>query len=112
MPLETWEVGPENPSTTVLEATAVGLPVIVVPEYDETCNMLLENEVAIGFARAHPESLSQSISKLASDATLRKRVSTNACRLIEKEMSWKRLAEKTLDIYNSATVTRHNRRSF
>lgn len=89
---------PGNPSVTAIEAAAVGLPVIV-PEDDDVYRILLDNKAAIGFTRGSCESLAQELVRLANDRELRRRISMNACQLIKHEMSWARLAEKTIDIY-------------
>lgn len=89
---------PGNPTITAIEAAAVGLPVIV-PEDDDAYRILLEREAAISFERGDPLSLAQALARLVRDSELRRRISANARQLVETEMSWEKLAQKTIDIY-------------
>ncbi len=94
-------VWPGNCSITVLEAVATGLPVII-PNKDLNYKILSDNNAAIGFERRNVNSLSEAILKLLNDSELYSRIIENSSRLFMETLSWKGIAQKSIDTYKSA----------
>jgi len=94
-------VWPGNCSITVLEAVATGLPVII-PNKDLNYKILSDNNAAVGFERRNVNSLSEAILKLLNDSELYSRIIENSSRLFMETLSWKGIAQKSIDTYKSA----------
>ena len=94
-------IWPGNPSITVIEAIATGLPVIV-PIDDHAYKILFENEAAVGFERGNTESLIGIISELVTDAEFRFKLSINSLAITADLLSWEKIAKKSISIYLKA----------
>lgn len=94
-------VWPGNCSITVLEAVATGLPVII-PNKDLNYKILSDNNAAVGFKRRNVNSLSEAILKLLNDSELYSRIIENSSILFMETLSWKGIAQKSIDTYKSA----------
>nr|WP_319374732.1 glycosyltransferase family 4 protein [uncultured Methanobacterium sp.] len=91
-------VWPGNHSITVIEASLTGLP-IIIPDNILAYKIFTENCAGIGFQRGNVNQLAELITQLASDKPLRDKLMLNAIKLGETTLSWKKIAEKTIDIY-------------
>jgi len=94
-------VWPGDHTITAIEAAATGLPVII-PLYNPAYLILFNNQSAIGFERGNINSLYEKISMLIEDTKKREKISTQALRIVEKELSWEIIAKKSLQIYIKA----------
>lgn len=92
-------VWPGNPSITVIEAIAAGLPVIV-PENDLAYKILFDNHATMGFKRGDKASLSAAMLSLMENESNRSALSINAMQLVANELSWEKIAEKSIHIYS------------
>lgn len=93
-------VWPGDPSITVIEAVATGLPVII-PANDPAYQILVESNASICFERGNIESLSTAILKLIKNQNMRYKLIENNLNLVEKTLSWNKVAEKSISIYFS-----------
>jgi glycosyltransferase involved in cell wall biosynthesis len=84
---------------TLLEAWAADLPVLAttVGGIPDVC-VHLENSVLV--EPKNPEALAGGMRLLLGDRALSKRISKNGKRLVNERYSWKKVAEKTLQVYN------------
>jgi glycosyltransferase involved in cell wall biosynthesis len=92
-------VWPGAHSITAVESAATGLP-IIVPEHNLSYRVLLENESAIGFTRRNEESLKNSLIHLLTDQNVREKIRENCLKTAMEILSWKKIAEKSINIYN------------
>lgn len=93
-------VWPGDPSITVIEAVATGLPVIV-PEDDPAYQVLVEGNASICFERGNIDSLSTAILKLIKNKNMRYKLIENSLNLVEETLSWNKVAAKSISIYSS-----------
>lgn len=93
-------VWPGDPSITVIEAVATGLPVIV-PIMDVAYDILFNNNAAIGFERGNIESLSNAILEIIEKKELHSQISENCKLLAVNALSWEKIAEKSISIYST-----------
>jgi len=93
-------VWPGDPSITVIEAVATGLPVII-PKNDPAYQVLVESNASICFERRNVDSLSTAILKLIKNQNMRYKLIENNLNLVEKTLSWNKVAEKSISIYLS-----------
>jgi glycosyltransferase involved in cell wall biosynthesis len=84
---------------TLLEAWAAGLPVLAtrVGGIPDVC-VHLDNSVLA--EPKNPEALANGMRLLLEDRVLAKRISENGRQLVNERYSWKKVAEKTLQVYN------------
>ena len=54
-----------------------------------------------------PEALAEAIVKLLKDEKLRKKMGENAYRKMKEELSWDKIAEKTIEVYKAAIREKH-----
>ena len=92
-------IWPGSHSITVIEAVATGLPVIL-PEEDQAYGILFKTDAAVGFKRGNPDSLSESVLKLLHDSNLRTKMTSNSLFLVKNTLSWRKIAERTIEIYS------------
>ena len=90
-------VWPGDHSIGVLEAISSGLPVIV-PKDDKAYEILFKHKAAIGFKRKNIKSLKNSIVRL-SNKTEAEKIKKNGLLLISNILSWKNIAQKSIEIY-------------
>lgn len=95
-------VWPGDPSISVIEAVACGLPVIV-PLNDQAYKIVLDNGAGTGFARKNPSALSSSICALADSEQYRLDMSRRASSLARDVLSWQRIAKQSLEVYEEAS---------
>lgn len=93
-------VWPGDHSITVIEAIATGLPVIV-PENDLAYKILFENKAALGFERGNPDAITNKIAELIENHDLYSEIANNALSLVEKTLSWNKIAEESISIYST-----------
>jgi glycosyltransferase involved in cell wall biosynthesis len=93
-------VWPGDPSITVLEALATGLPT-VVPKNELAYGRILAENAAIGFTRGDVDSLAEGIEALVESPRLMNDIANNARRLTNDSLSWRQLAEKSTSLYLS-----------
>jgi len=94
----------ENFGNVVLEAMAVGTPVVVSPGVglasavmDAGCGMVVEPE---------PAALAAALERLWSDAPLRRAMGEQGRALAERAYSWRRIAGQMADLYRSILEAR------
>jgi len=92
-------VWPGDHSITVIEAVGTGLPVIV-PSNDLAYKVLFDANAAVGFTRGDVNSLQSAIESTISDQRLRTDMSRRAEGLVKDELSWEKIARKSIDIYS------------
>jgi len=93
-------VWPGNPSITVIEAIATGLPVIL-PQHELAYGILFRNGAALGFKRGDPSSLAESALKLLYDSNSKSQITSHALALVEDVLAWNRIAQRSIDIYST-----------
>lgn len=92
-------VWPGDPSITVIEAVATGLP-IIIPKDDHAYRVIIQNGAGIGFIRRDVQSLHDSIISLVNDHSLRSEVSNKCVILTKSTLSWEKIAEESIRIYS------------
>lgn len=97
-------VWPGSPSISIVEAMAVGLPIVICkyPEKrDDAYDVmhLLEYENGLSFFRGDHVALAECIEKLFSDRRLRVKMSKNSRRLVEEKLNWINISKKYLECY-------------
>jgi len=100
-------VWPGAPSISIVEAMSTGLPIIIAgyprpreDAYDTT--HLLANGNGLSFQRRSISELSSCIMKLTSDERLRKEMGRRSRKLVEEKLSWRKIAEQYLKIYEQS----------
>jgi glycosyltransferase involved in cell wall biosynthesis len=93
-------IWPGDHSITVIEASATGLP-IIIPNNILAYKILVENDAAVSFTRGNPNSLADLIINLSLNVNQRDIISGNAIKLTKNELSWKKIARKSIDIYSN-----------
>jgi GT2 family glycosyltransferase/glycosyltransferase involved in cell wall biosynthesis len=84
----------------ILEALAVGLPVVATPLAATGIGAIDGENILIAKS---PEQFAAKVSDLLSDAPLREKLSLNGRRLIEERFDWKVLAKKMEEVYAELT---------
>jgi glycosyltransferase involved in cell wall biosynthesis len=92
-------VWPGDPSITVIEALGTGLP-IIVPSDDLGYKVVFDANAAVGFKRGDADALQSAIRSAIHDARLRSEVSMRAEMLVKDELSWERIALKSINVYS------------
>lgn len=92
-------VWPGDPSITVIEAVATGLPVII-PEDDPAYQILVENDSSICFERGNFYSLSTAILKLIKNESERCKLTEHSLNIVEEALSWNKVAARSVSIYS------------
>lgn len=91
----------EGLPTVLLEAMACGVPVVATKVSGTT--EVVQNEVnGILVPPRNPASLSEAILGITKDDSLARRLAQNARKTIEEKFSFEIVAERTLNVYNSA----------
>ena len=88
---------PGNPSNTMLEAMACGLP-IVVPKWPESEYLEKSGGVSY-FKKDNASELRRILSKLINDVNYRKTRGQNAAKYLKLNLSWKKIAANTVNYY-------------
>ena len=94
-------VWPGTNSITAIEAAATGLP-LVLPDHDLAYKILFNNQAAVGFKRRNVKSLANAILDLLDNSELSNQIVNNSSRLFTETLSWKGIAQKSIDTYKSA----------
>ena len=90
-------VWPAECSMTMIEASSTKLPIIVADH--EAIKTRIKNDNGFVFKRGDVNQLTAHIEKLIKNDKLRKEMGRNGRNLIEKELSWKNIAIKTVELY-------------
>jgi glycosyltransferase involved in cell wall biosynthesis len=93
-------VWPGDPSITVIEAIATGLPVIL-PQHELAYGILFRNGAALGFKRGDPISLAKSVLKLVYDSNLKSKITNRSFSLVADTLAWNKIAQRSIDIYST-----------
>jgi len=92
-------VWPGDHSITVIEAVGTGLPVIV-PSDDLGYKVLFDANAAVRFKRGDMDELQIAIKSTISNRRLRSDISGKAEELVKDELSWEKIARKSIGIYS------------
>jgi len=90
-------VFPGKLGITTIEAVATGLPVIVCK--NDATEFIIQNNNGLSFKRGDVEELTQKIREYINNPTKRKKHKQNAVQLVENKLSWKKIAERSIEIY-------------
>jgi len=85
---------PFQSSMSAIDAMACGLPIIVVDELKDR----LSNNNGFGIREGNIEDLWKAIKKLVEDKILREEMGKRGREMVEKEMSWEKVAKRFIDI--------------
>ncbi len=94
-------VWPGDPTITVLEAMAAGLP-SVLPDGDPAYARFMETGSCASFTRGSGTCLAGRLADLIADPSLRQRLGARARDVVVREFSWEVIAARTLEIYERA----------
>ncbi len=83
---------------TLLEALSAGLPIVATP-VGNAPDVLEHDRNALIVPPASPERISQSVLRLLQDTELRQRLGKNARNTVIKKLTWQRVSEQTLHVY-------------
>ncbi len=97
-------VWPGAHSITVLEAMAAGLA-CVIPIDELAYQPVIEAGACAGFSSKEPDALVNAIESVATDQDLRASLSTKGRTLVEQKLSWSRIAEDLIEVYQDAVST-------
>ncbi len=92
--LQTWGL-------VVFEAMAQGIPVIVSKSTGAS-EVLSHRENSVLVDPKTPRAIKDAVISLASDPVFYSRVAKNARRFVEENISWKKYAQKMLEVFNKA----------
>ena len=87
-------VWPGDASIGMLQALSCGLP-LIIPEWFGS-GYLKKQGIAVTFPRGNFQLLAEIINKLSKNYDLRRKISEKAKNYIKNELSWKKIAEKSL----------------
>lgn len=93
-------VWPGLPSITVIEAAATGLPVIL-PASEVSYQVLYESSAAHSFGEPELESLVDALRRLVENPSMRSSLSVNAMRVASETLSWKHIARRSINLFES-----------
>lgn len=82
----------------ILESMAVGLPVVTFPHRVSEMGAKHQEHVLIA---GSPEAFSKNITRLATDMALRKKVTTQARKLIEEKYAWEQIGKEMNKVWKS-----------
>lgn len=91
-------IWPGSPSISTIEALATGLP-IVVPKEDLAYKIVLDNAAAYGYQGGDVVSLEKSILDIINNPNLREQLKNNSIDLVSTTLSWEKIAERSIEIY-------------
>jgi glycosyltransferase involved in cell wall biosynthesis len=98
-------VWPGNPSITIVEAIAAGLPVIVPKSndcYTTTLHHYVEYGNGLEFDRGNPKQLYLCLEKIVDDEGLRKEMGSKSRKLAVEKLNWTSIALMTQRLYEKA----------
>ena len=90
-------VWPGKLGITIIEALAVGLPIVVCKS--KATEFLISNDNGLSFERKDVSDLTTKLEKYVRDHEMRERHGKNSFELVKKELSWKALAKRSIEIY-------------
>jgi len=93
-------VWPGSPSITIIEAMAVGLP-IVIPLLRNTSH-LFGYDVGFHFTRGRASELEKCLEQLVSNKNLRQKKGLEAQRMVTERLNWASVNEETVSVYKKA----------
>jgi glycosyltransferase involved in cell wall biosynthesis len=88
----------EGLGIVLLEAMACGLPVIG-SDVGGIPDIIKDGKTGLLARQKEPESLAEKITKIFSDAPLRRKLVENGYQMVEKNFSWDTISEKFIEIY-------------
>jgi glycosyltransferase involved in cell wall biosynthesis len=88
----------EGLGVVLLEAMACGLPVIG-SDVGGIPDIIIDGETGLLARQKEPGSLAEKITKIFSDAPLRRKLVENGYQMVEKNFSWDTISEKFIEIY-------------
>jgi glycosyltransferase involved in cell wall biosynthesis len=88
----------EGLGVVLLEAMACGLPV-VGSAVGGIPDIIINGETGLLARQKEPDSLAEKITKIFSDASLRRKLVENGYQMVEKNFSWDTISEKFIKIY-------------
>jgi glycosyltransferase involved in cell wall biosynthesis len=88
----------EGLGVVLLEAMACGLPV-VGSAVGGIPDIIKDGETGLLARQKEPDSLAEKITKIFSDASLRRKLVENGYQMVEKNFSWDTISEKFIEIY-------------
>jgi glycosyltransferase involved in cell wall biosynthesis len=91
-------VWPGKLGITIIESLSCGLPIIVAET--KATEFLIVNDNGISLPDTSPSTIANAIRKYAKSTELRRIHGSNARQLAEKNLSWKSIAKKSIDIYH------------
>ncbi len=93
-----WGSLREGFSNAVLEAQALGLPV-VAGEYPENVKFVQQNKIALPVERRNPEDIANKLELLIKNPSLRKEIGLNARKFVKEGFTLDKQAEEFLKLY-------------
>lgn len=93
-------VWPKNPSISMLEAMASGLP--LVTPFWQGSNYLKVSGGVVYFESNNIDSLTKELDNLIKNEKLRIKIGNNAQKYIKNQLSWETITKKVLDFYQTA----------
>jgi glycosyltransferase involved in cell wall biosynthesis len=88
----------EGLGVVLLEAMACGLPV-VGSDVGGIPDIIKDGETGLLARQKEPDSLAEKITRIFSDAPLRRKLVENGYQMVEKKFSWDTISEKFIEIY-------------
>jgi len=92
-------VWPGTNSISVIEALGTELPVII-PKGDVAYKIVFDASAAIGFEKHDIHSLAAALGNLIRSPGIRLELSNNARILVKENLSWAKVAERSIDLYS------------
>ena len=90
-------VWPGKLGITIIEALAVGLPIVVCKS--KATEFLISNDNGLSFERKDVSDLTTKLEKYVRDHEMREWHGKNSLELVNKELSWEVIAKKSIQIY-------------
>ncbi|OEU42515.1 hypothetical protein BGV40_09125 [Methanosarcina sp. Ant1] len=91
-------VWPGTSSISVIEALGTELP-LILPKRNDDYKVVFDASAAIGFEKNDIYSLAAALGDLIRSPEMRLKLSNNARILVKEELSWEKVAEKSIEIY-------------
>ncbi len=91
-------VWPGTHSISVIEALGTELP-LVLPKGNNDYKVVFDANAAIDFEKNNVHSLAASLNDLVQSPEIRLKLSNNARILVKEKLSWKKVAEKSIQVY-------------
>ena len=95
-------IWPGNPSITIVEAMATGMPIIIphcTGSYSTNLHHYVQYDNGFEFEEGNTEELCDYLKKLVTDKKLRKKMGLRSRKLVEEKLDWSVIAVQTLKYY-------------